>query len=52
MRDLFGWYSMTLLGLDLRTGLLEALLEAPGAAEEVPARAGVDQRNAFECCEQ
>jgi len=48
LRDLFGWYSMVLLGLGRRTGLLDALLSGPGTAEEIAARAGADTRNAFE----
>jgi SAM-dependent methyltransferase len=48
LRDLFGWYSMVLLGLGRRTGLLDALLSGPGTAEEIAARAGVDTRNALE----
>ena len=48
VRDLFGWYSLTLLALGERTGLLDALIEGPGTAEEVATRAGVDTRNTFE----
>lgn len=46
--NLFGWYSMTLLALGMRSGLLDALLEAPGSADEVATRANVDRRNAYE----
>lgn len=48
LRDLFGWYSLTLLALGDRVGLLDALVTGPGTAAEIAARARVDQRNAFE----
>jgi hypothetical protein len=48
IRDLFGWYSVTLLALGDRVGLLDALMVGPGTAAEIAARAGVDERNAFE----
>lgn len=48
MTDLFGWYSMTMLGLGSRTGLLDALGQGPGTVEEISARAGVDTRNCLE----
>jgi SAM-dependent methyltransferase len=48
LRDLLGWYSFVLLGLGMRTGLLDALVAGPGTAAELAARAGVDERNAFE----
>ena len=48
LRDLFGWYSLVLLGLGMRAGLLDALLAGPGTAAEVAERAGVDDRNAYE----
>lgn len=48
IRDLFGWYSLTLLALGDRVGLLDALMLGSGTAAEIAARATVDQRNAFE----
>ena len=48
VRDLFGWYSMVLLGLGRSSGLLDALLSGPGTAPEIADRAGVDARNALE----
>ena len=48
LRDLFGWYSLTLLALGDRVGLLDALLVGPGTAAEIAGRASVDERNAFE----
>lgn len=48
LRDLFGWYSMSLLAVGLRSGLLDALLAGPGTAEVIATRAGVDRRNAYE----
>lgn len=48
LRDLFGWYSLTLLALGMRSGLLDTLLEGPGTADEVAARAGLDLRNVHE----
>jgi hypothetical protein len=34
LTDLFGWYSMTMLGLGARTGLLDALQQGPGTAAD------------------
>lgn len=48
IRDLFGWYSLTLLALGDRVGLLDALILGPGSAAEIAQRASVDERNAFE----
>jgi hypothetical protein len=48
VRDLFGWYSMVLLGLGRSSGLLDAVLIGPGTAADIAARAGVDTRNALE----
>ncbi len=46
--DLAGWYSMTMLALGSRTGLLDTISEGSGTAEEIGARAGVDPRNCLE----
>ena len=35
IRDLFGWYSLTLLALGDRVGLLDALMVGPGTAAEI-----------------
>ncbi len=48
LSDLFGWYSLNLLALGMRTGLLDALLEGPASSPEVASRAEVDPRNALE----
>jgi 2-polyprenyl-3-methyl-5-hydroxy-6-metoxy-1,4-benzoquinol methylase len=48
IRDLFGWYSLTLLALGDRVGLVDALMLGPGTAPEIADRAGVDDRNTFE----
>jgi hypothetical protein len=48
LAHLFGWYAMTLLGIGARTGLLDAVLKAPGTADEIGDRANVDRRNALE----
>jgi hypothetical protein len=48
LADLFGWYSMTMLAVGARTGLLDALREGPGSAEEIAGRAGADRRNTLE----
>jgi SAM-dependent methyltransferase len=48
LTDLFGWYSMTMLGLGSRTGLLAALGQRAGTVEEIAVRAGVDRRNCLE----
>jgi len=48
LSQLLGWYAMTVLGLGARTGLLDALLAAPGTAAEIAERAGVDERNALQ----
>lgn len=48
LTDLFGWYSMTMLALGWRTGLLDAVGTGPGTVEEIGARAGVDSRNCLE----
>lgn len=45
---IIGSYAMLLLSVGRSTGLLEALLEGPGTAEDLAARAGVDGRNAGE----
>jgi hypothetical protein len=34
LNNLFGWYAMVIVGLGMRTGLLDALLEVP----ETPTR--------------
>ena len=46
--DLFGWYSIAMLALGARTGLLEALLSGGGSVEEISKRAGTDPRNTRE----
>lgn len=48
VKDLFGWYSITMLALGARTGLLEALLADEGSAEEISQRAGTDVRTTRE----
>ena len=48
VKDLHGWYSITMLALGARTGLLEALLVAGGSAEEISQRAGTDVRTTRE----
>lgn len=48
VKDLFGWYSITMLALGARTGLLEALIAEGGSAEEISARAGTDLRSTRE----
>lgn len=48
LAHLIGWYAMTALAVGSRTGLLDALVESPGTAEELATRAGVDSRNAVE----
>ncbi|MGA9716348.1 MAG: hypothetical protein WBQ48_11005, partial [Aeromicrobium sp.] len=48
LTDLNGWYALTMLGVGLRTGLLDALLVGPGDAAEMARRAEVDERNALE----
>jgi SAM-dependent methyltransferase len=48
LRDLFGWYSITLLALGMRSGLLDALVAGPATAGELAERAGVDSRNVHE----
>ena len=48
IRDLVGWYSFTLLGFGMRSGLLDALMAGPATTPELAARAGVDERNAYE----
>jgi SAM-dependent methyltransferase len=45
---LIGWYAMTALAVGSRTGLLDALVDSPGTAEQIASRAGVDPRNAVE----
>lgn len=47
-QDLFGWYSIMMLSLGARTGLLEALLSGGGSVEEISRRAGTDSRNTLE----
>ncbi len=46
--DLCGWYSMTMLALGSRVGLLDALREGGGTVEEISGRSGVDPRNGRE----
>ncbi len=46
--DLLGWYSITMLAIGASTGLLDALQQGPGTADELAERAGVDARNAKE----
>jgi SAM-dependent methyltransferase len=48
LTHLFGWYAMTMLAVGARSGLLDALIAAPGTAEDIARRAGVDPRNALE----
>ncbi|MGB9011557.1 MAG: class I SAM-dependent methyltransferase [Aeromicrobium sp.] len=48
LTDLNGWYALTMLGVGLRTGLLEALLAGPGDAADLARRADVEERNALE----
>lgn len=48
LTDLVSWYAMTMLGLGLRTGLLDALLAGPGDAATIADRASIDERNALE----
>ncbi|HEX2849389.1 MAG TPA: class I SAM-dependent methyltransferase [Acidimicrobiales bacterium] len=48
VRDLFGWYSITMLALGARTGLLDAVLSGGGSVEEISRRAGTDSRNTLE----
>ncbi|AXG12549.1 class I SAM-dependent methyltransferase [Intrasporangium calvum] len=47
-QDLFGWYSITMLALGARTGLLEALLSGGGTVDEISQQAGTDLRNTLE----
>ncbi len=44
--DVCRWYAATSLALGERTGLLGALLDGPGSAADLAARARVDRRNA------
>ena len=46
--QLTGAFAVVLLQIGHRSGLLDAVLAAPGTAEEVAGRAGVDVRNAEE----
>lgn len=48
IRDLLGWNAMAMLVVGRRTGMLDAIMEAPATAAELAARAGVDARNAAE----
>lgn len=48
LTDLFGWYAMTMLSLGARTGLLAALEQGPGTADDIAARAALDKRNCLE----
>lgn len=46
IRDLVGWYAMSVLALGRETGMLAAVVQEPVTAGELAAKASVDEKNA------